>query len=88
MAPQLRVLVSTTSAYPPTTDLAVNSTTPTPINTPNFKGEISVYIKDFNGENKGGDGSEYFGVRQSMTYGIVVRGEYYGLFCVVVRVLK
>ena len=76
MGPKLRVLVSTDSAYPPNKPISVNSTTPTPISTPNFNGEISVYIKDFSGDNDGGDGSAYFSKRSSMTYGIVVRGKF------------
>ena len=75
MAPKLRVLISTSGAYPPTTECTVNSTTPTPFSTPSFDGDVSVWIKDFTGDNKGGDGHEYFDQRPGMTYGIVVRGE-------------
>ncbi len=74
MAPKLRVLVSSSSAYPPTTECTVNSPTPTPIKTDSFEGDISVWIKDFTGDNSGGDGHEYFDKRPGMTYGIVVRG--------------
>lgn len=74
MAPKLRVLVSTDSAYPPSHPCNVNSTTPTRIKNANFEGEINVYVKGFEGEHKSGDGEEYFSVRTGMTYGIVVRG--------------
>jgi hypothetical protein len=76
MAPSLRVLVSTSSAYPPTVPISVNSPTPTPIDTGSFSGEISVWVKDFHGDNVGGDGSPYFGKRSTMTYAIVVRGKF------------
>jgi len=75
MAPKLRVLVSTSQAYPPTTEYAVNSLTPTPIKTPLFEGDVSVWIKGFTGDKKGGDGDEYFEKRRNMTYGIAVRGD-------------
>ncbi|ORY22827.1 hypothetical protein BCR39DRAFT_487597 [Naematelia encephala] len=78
MAPKLRVLVSSATAYPPSSPITVNSTSPTPIKTDHFDGEISVYIKDYNGDHQGGDGSVYFSSkgRESMTYGIVVRGHF------------
>jgi hypothetical protein len=72
----LRVLVSGSSAYPPTKPIIVNSSTPTKITTSTFDGEISVWIKDYAGDKSGGDGSAYFFKRSSMTYGIVVRGKY------------
>ena len=76
MAPKLRVVVSSpSSAYPPTKPLTVNSGTPTPLKTPHFEGDISVWIKNFEGEGKGGDGDEYFSERESMTYAIVIKGE-------------
>lgn len=76
MAPQLRVIVSSpSSAYPPSQSLTVNSGTPTPLKTPHFEGDLSVWIKNYEGENKGGDGDEYFSKRENMTYAIVVRGE-------------
>lgn len=67
-------MISTSEAYPPTTECTVNSPTPTPIKTSLFEGDVSVWIKDFVGEKKGGEGGEYFGKRVGMTYGIVVRG--------------
>jgi len=76
MAPRLRVVVSDGSSYPPKTVLSVNSAKPTPIKTDGFEGEVQVWVKGFEGEKKGGDGHEYFGTRSSMTYAIVVRGEY------------
>mgnify|MGYP002718908308 CR=1 FL=1 len=76
MPVSLRVLVSTDSAYPPTTPISVNSSSPTRISTGKFEGEISVWVKDFHGEGAGGDGSEYFDKRSGMTYGIVVRGKF------------
>ena len=76
MAPKLSVIVSSpSSAYPPTKPLTVNSTTPTPLKTPHFEGDISVWIKNYEGENKGGDGDEYFSERESMTYSIIIRGK-------------
>jgi hypothetical protein len=58
--------------------LPVNSTTPTPLKTPHFEGEVSVWVKDYTGDEKRGEGEEYFGSegRGGMTYAIVVRGEY------------
>lgn len=78
MAPRLRVLISTPDqAYPPTQLLPVNSNTPTSIKTPGFEGDISVWVKDFTGDEKMGEGEEYFGHegRKGMTYAIVTRGE-------------
>ena len=75
--PRLRVRVSSpTSAYPPTQLQPVNSPTPTPLKTPHFDGEVSVWVKDFTGDEKKGDGHEYFESdgRGSMTYAIVIRG--------------
>ncbi|KAK4684002.1 hypothetical protein P7C73_g6208, partial [Tremellales sp. Uapishka_1] len=77
--PSLRVLISSDSAYPPTQVCHVNSPTPTPLKTAHFEGEISVWVKDFSGEGIAGDGHEYFAKgsgRESMTYGIVVRGRF------------
>lgn len=76
MAPSLRVLVSTDSAYPPKTPISVNSTTPTRVSTSTFDGEISIWVKDFHGEGNGGDGGAYFAKRSTMTYAIVVRGRF------------
>ena len=76
--PRLRVWVSSPgSAYPPSQLLPVNSATPTPLKTPHFEGEVSVWIKDYTGDEKKGDGHEYFESegRNGMTYAIVVRGE-------------
>jgi hypothetical protein len=77
MAPQLRVLISSTGAYPPTALCPVNSSTPTRVKTALFDGEISVFVKGFSGDGGAGDGECYFGAsgRDGMTYGIVVRGE-------------
>lgn len=78
MAPRLRVLISTPGqAYPPTQLLPVNSNTPTPIRTPGFEGDVSVWVKDFTGDEKRGEGEEYFGQegRGDMTYAIVTRGK-------------
>lgn len=74
MAPKLRVLISTDEAYPPTTVCRVNGP-PVPIKTKGFEGELAVYVKGFEGEGKAGEGEAYFGVRDDMTYGIVVKGE-------------
>lgn len=76
MAPKLRVLVSSSSAYPPTAPITVNSSTPTPISTPGFEGNVWVFVKDYAGDHKEGDGKEYFEEdgRGGMTYGIVVKG--------------
>ncbi|KAL7423607.1 hypothetical protein Q5752_001188 [Cryptotrichosporon argae] len=76
MAPALRVLVSSSSAYPPTTVVAVNSPEPTPLRTPGFEGSIWVFVKDYSGEKRAGDGAVYFDKRKDMTYGIVVRGRF------------
>lgn len=64
------------SAYPPSVVGPVNSINPIKIDNPHFKGEISVWIKDYQGLKKKGNGEEYFGEkgREGMTYGIVVRG--------------
>ena len=75
--PRLRVRVSSPdSAYPPTQLQSVNSSTPTPLKTPHFDGEVSVWVKDFTGDGKKGDGHEYFESdgRGHMTYAIVIRG--------------
>jgi hypothetical protein len=77
MAPKLRVLISSpSSAYPPSKTISVNSPSPTAIKTPSFEGEISVWIKNYEGDHKGGEGDEYFGQadRSGMTYAIVIRG--------------
>ncbi|GFZ46921.1 hypothetical protein JCM24511_04146 [Saitozyma sp. JCM 24511] len=77
MAPRLRVLLSSPSAaHPPTAPCPVNSPTPTKVKTDGFDGEISVWVKGFEGDEKAGDGKEYFGVRGGMTYAIVVRGRF------------
>lgn len=78
MAPKLRVLVSSSSAYPPAAPIPVNSTTPTPISTPGFEGNVWVFVKDYAGDHKEGDGKEYFenDGRGGMTYGIVVKGKF------------
>lgn len=79
MAPKLRVVISSSSsAYPPHQPIDVNSPTPTPLETSSFKGEISVWIKGYEGDHKGGEGDEYFGQegREGMTYAIVIRGMY------------
>lgn len=79
MAPSLKILHPTGDPpYPPTEPVRVNSTTPVQIRTSGFLGEISVWVKDYHGLKKKGDGMEYFGEkgREGMTYGIVVRGEH------------
>ena len=76
--PRLRVRISSPgSAYPPTQLLPVNSPNPTPLKTPHFEGEVSVWVKDYTGDEKKGEGHEYFDSegRSGMTYAIVVRGE-------------
>jgi hypothetical protein len=78
MAPSLKILHPTGDPpYPPTEPVRVNSTTPVQIRTSGFDGEISVWVKDYHGLKKKGDGMEYFSEkgREGMTYGIVVRGE-------------
>ena len=80
MAPKLRVVISSSSsAYPPHQPIDVNSPKPTPLETPSFKGEISVWIKGYEGDHKGGEGDEYFGEegREGMTYAIVIKGMSY-----------
>ncbi|KAJ9095829.1 hypothetical protein QFC19_007445 [Naganishia cerealis] len=82
MAPVLKILhPEGDAAYPPVEPVHVNSTTPVPITTNAFDGEMSVWVKDYRGLQKKGDGMEYFGERgrESMTYGIVVRGQHYPL---------
>jgi hypothetical protein len=77
MAPKLRVVISSPgSTYPPSKPINVNSRTPTAIKTSSFEGDISVWIKNYEGDHKGGDGDEYFGQadRSGMTYAIVIRG--------------
>jgi hypothetical protein len=77
MAPKLRVVISSSSsAYPPHQPIDVNSPKPTPLETSSFKGEISVWIKGYEGDHKGGEGDEYFGQegREGMTYAIVIKG--------------
>ena len=78
MAPVLKILhPEGDTAYPPIQPVVVNSTTPIPIKTKAFDGEISVWVKDYHGLKKKGDGMEYFSEpgREGMTYGIVVRGQ-------------
>jgi len=77
MAPKLRVVISSpTSPYPPHEPIHVNSPNPTPLKTDQFEGEISVWIKGYEGDHKGGEGDEYFNdpERAGMTYAIVIRG--------------
>ncbi|KLT38961.1 DUF1769-domain-containing protein [Cutaneotrichosporon oleaginosum] len=73
--PKLRVLISTSAAYPPATLCPVNGG-PVRVRTPNFDGEISVFIKGFEGEGAAGDGHEFFDHRPGLTYAMVVRGKY------------
>lgn len=78
MPPSLKILHPTGDPpYPPTEPVRVNSTEPVQIRTSGFDGEISVWVKDYHGLKKKGDGMEYFSEkgREGMTYGIVVRGE-------------
>lgn len=75
MTPKLRVLISTGQAYPPSTICHVNGE-PVSVKNDKFEGKIAVYVKHFEGEGKAGDGDQYFGKRQDMTYGIVVRGHF------------
>ncbi len=78
MAPRLKVLLpSSGTSYPPTRTFPVNSPTPTPLKTADFEGEISVWVKDYHGEEMKGDGHEYFDEegRNNNTYSIVVRGK-------------
>lgn len=72
--PKLRVLISTTGAYPPSTLCPVNAG-PVPVKTENFEGEISVFVKGYDGEGNEGDGTAFFEKRPNDTFGIVVRGE-------------
>ena len=77
MTPRLRVLISSTdSAYPPSQPTHVNSARPTPLKTPSFEGEVSVWVKGYAGDLAGQDEGAYFAGRGDMTYGIVVRGEW------------
>ncbi|WWC69869.1 uncharacterized protein I206_103812 [Kwoniella pini CBS 10737] len=79
MSPKLRVLISSNGVgYPPTTPCSVNSPNPTKIETDGFSGNIWIFIKGYNGDLNQGDGKEYFEVkgRESMSYGIVVRGKF------------
>ncbi len=79
MAPLLKVLLPAEgSAYPPTRTFPVNASTPTRIDTPGFTGSIAVWVKDYNGEERHGDGHEYFRQpgREGNTYAIVVKGRF------------
>lgn len=79
MAPTLKVLLPTSgSAYPPTEPSQVNSVKAIPIETPGFKGEISIWVKDYNGLHKKGDGHEYFeqNGRKNNTYAVIAKGEW------------
>ncbi|WVN87723.1 uncharacterized protein L203_102917 [Cryptococcus depauperatus CBS 7841] len=79
MSPKLRVTVSSSSSsYPPTSPISVNSTKPQSISTPGFEGKIWVFVKDYEGEHKDGEGKEYFEKewRNGMSFGIVVRGKF------------
>lgn len=78
MAPSLKVLLPKPgSAYPPTEPSPVNSVKAIPIETPGFKGELSIWVKAYNGAFKQGDGHEYFGQegRKNNTYAVIARGE-------------
>ena len=78
MPPSLKILHPVGDPpYPPTEPVRVNSTEPVQIRTSGFDGEIAVWVKDYHGLKKKGDGMEYFSEkgREGMTYGIVVRGE-------------
>lgn len=78
MPVKLRVLTSSGStAYPPVQPISVNSSIPTKIKTELFEGEISVWVKGYQGAGVGGDGHDYFDERTGMTYSIVVKGENY-----------
>jgi hypothetical protein len=77
MAPKLRVLISGSSAYPPTQSCTVNSPHPIPLKGALFDGEIFVWVKDYHGEHVGGDGHEYFDIRKDMTYAIVIKGDFH-----------
>ncbi|WVF71111.1 hypothetical protein IAT40_005908 [Kwoniella sp. CBS 6097] len=78
MAPRLRVLIPSKGGkgYPPTAPCSVNSAEPTPLSTDGFEGNIWVFVKGYNGDNKAGDGEEYFKGRDGISYGIVVKGKF------------
>jgi len=65
------------TTYPPTEPSVVNSSTPIKIKNEHFDGEISMWIKDYNGLKNGGEEMHYFGQpgREGSTYAIVVKGE-------------
>lgn len=77
MAPVLKVLLPKEgTVYPPTEPVPVNSTTPNHIKNEHFEGDISLWIKDYNGLKDGGESAEFFDKpgRQNMTYALVVKG--------------
>ncbi|BEI84095.1 hypothetical protein CcaverHIS002_0406990 [Cutaneotrichosporon cavernicola] len=74
--PKLRVLISTSTAYPPSTQCVVNGP-PARVRTEHFEGEISVFIKGFESDGDEGDeGEAFFSSRPELTYALVVRGRY------------
>ena len=81
MGPRLRLSVSNGHAYPPTSQIQVNTGQPTPIDTGSFKGDVTFWIKDYKGEESGEKEDEYFGKvkergeKRNLTYAIIMRGE-------------
>jgi hypothetical protein len=65
------------TTYPPTEPALVNSSTPNKIENEHFEGEISMWIKDYNGLKNGGEEDLYFGQpgREGSTYALVVKGK-------------
>ncbi|KAH8084603.1 hypothetical protein HD553DRAFT_311278 [Filobasidium floriforme] len=68
------------TTYPPTEPALVNSSTPNKIENEHFEGEISMWIKDYNGLKNGGEEDLYFGQpgREGSTYALVVKGKHLG----------
>ncbi|BEJ14895.1 hypothetical protein CspHIS471_0406620 [Cutaneotrichosporon sp. HIS471] len=73
--PKLRVLISTSTAYPPSTQCVVNGP-PARVRTEHFEGEISVFIKGLESDGDEDEGEAFFSSRPELTYALVVRGRY------------
>jgi hypothetical protein len=65
------------TTYPPVEPVPVNSSKPNKVKNEHFEGEISLWIKNYNGLKNKGEEDEYFSQpgREGNTYAIVVKGK-------------